>query len=631
LTVTLNIHFTIAQTVTIQIDAKQDILKISPYIYGRNNSLSDNPSSPLTPAKWQFYKDAGVTMFREGGGNNSTKYNWRKKLSSHPDWYNNVYSHDWDYAVKSLQQNMPKAQGLWSFQLLGKVAGNKNNNFNDWAYNTSQWWSGCGQNLAGGGKVNSTGGNKALTEGNPNLYLTDWTADSTVGILTKWFGENGLKLNKQQVKYWNMDNEVEIWSGTHDDVMPKQLPAEDFMQVYFEVAKKARAIYPEIKLVGPVTANEWQWYNWDAGKITAADGKSYTWLEFFIKRVGEEQKASGIRLLDVLDIHFYPGETKASDIVQLHRVFFDKTYNYPGANGVKRLGSSGWDGNITKEYIFERCREWLVKYVGPDHGVTFSVSEMDTKVVNPTVTAVWYASTLGEFANRGVEFFTPWSWETGMWEVLHLYSRYAQEMKVKSTSTEELYVSAYSSVNQSRDSMTVILINRSVDVTKNVTVKFANFTAANGNYPVLSLSNLPATETFKSHTINAIKSSKATVSDSSFNLSLAPLSITAVILSKTGSPVSINEVRDRKCAELLVYPNPANQEVKLSYALMVVAPVRIEITDLAGRILETIDKGVELQGANHTTISCEKLTSGVYFIRLSVGDEITSKKLVITQ
>ncbi len=64
-----------------------------------------------------------------------------------------------------------------------------------------------------------------------------------------------------------MDNEPEIWEGTHDDVYPVQPGAEEFMQKYFEVAKKARAIYPEIKLLGPVPANEWQWFNWKGNLV----------------------------------------------------------------------------------------------------------------------------------------------------------------------------------------------------------------------------------------------------------------------------------------------------------------------------------------------------------------------------
>ena len=134
-----------------------------------------------------------------------------------------------------------------------------------------------------------------------------------------------------------MDNEPEIWNGTHDDVMPQQPDAESFMQIYFEVAKKARAYFPHIKLGGPVPANEWQWYNWKNDAISYK-GKRYVWLEYFILRIAEEQAASGVRLLDVIDLHFYPGESSVSDVLNLHRVWFDEDYVYPGANGVKRIG-----------------------------------------------------------------------------------------------------------------------------------------------------------------------------------------------------------------------------------------------------------------------------------------------------
>ena len=278
---------TASAQVTIKIDPKADQKAISPYLYGRNNSFSStNPNWTLPAEDFIRIRDAGVTFFRESGGNNCSKYNWRRKLSSHPDWYNNVYTNNWDQTAQTLQKNFPNAQGMWAFQLLGMAAKTNQANFNDWGYNQSKWWEGVNQNLAGGGVLNATG-NKAKVEGDVNQYLEKWTADSTVAIMDHWFGKLGL--NKSKIQYWNMDNEAEIWNGTHDDVMPTQLAAESFMQKYIEVAKKARAKYPNIKLVGPVTANEWQWFNWSNGAI-AADGKNYSWLEFFIKRIAEEQK-----------------------------------------------------------------------------------------------------------------------------------------------------------------------------------------------------------------------------------------------------------------------------------------------------------------------------------------------------
>jgi hypothetical protein len=521
------------QAITIQVDVNAEQKPVSPYIFGKNNCLSDKwlDSPPLSSAEWQRLRDLGINMFRENGGNNSSKYNWRRKLSSHPNWYNNVYAHDWDYAAGSLQANIPSAQGMWAFQLTGKAARTTAYNFNDWAYNGSQWWSGVEQNLAGGGQVNPAGGSEALVEGNPSLYLEDWTADSTAGILDHWFGSGGIGLDSTGIRYWNMDNEPEIWNGTHDDIWPTQPSAEAFMQIYFNVAKKARAKYPGIKLLGPVPANEWQWYNWNGSKISY-QGNQYVWLEYFILRVAEEQQASGIRLLDVLDIHFYPGETSPSDIVQLHRVFFDETYNYPGANGVRRLGASGWDVSITKEYILKRCSDWLEEYMGADHGVTFSVTETGIEGDNPNVTASWYASTLGEFAKHGVEIFTPWTWKTGMNEVIHLFSHYSKPFFVDGISTEELYVSAYPTISEDKDSMVLFLVNRHLTASREVDLNLAGFPVKSGKYKLYQLSDLPQNETFVSHTNNALETTDLLISDNDPKLILPPLSVSALVLKR---------------------------------------------------------------------------------------------------
>ncbi|HEX5169976.1 MAG TPA: glycoside hydrolase family 44 protein [Cyclobacteriaceae bacterium] len=613
----------VSAQIAVTVDLSKESHTISPYLYGRNNSLSGNPGSGFTP-EWTRLKDARVRFFREGGGNNSTKYNWRRKMSSHPDWYNNVYDNDWGYAAQSLQQNIPTAQGMWSFQLIGKAAMTNSANFNDWGYNNSQWWEGVNQNLAGGGAPNTAGGTKALTEGDPDLYLEDWTADSTTLILNHWFDD--LALDKTKLQYWNMDNEPEIWEGTHDDVMPVQISAEQFMQRYFEVAKKARERYPEIKLVGPVPANEWQWYNWPNG--INSGGKNYPWLEYFIKRLAEEQAASGVRLLDVLDIHFYPSTTDASKVVQYHRVFFDKNYVFPEANGVKNVNGS-WDNNQTKEYIFERCKAWLEQYIGADHGVTFGLTETGISNISASTTAVWYASTLGEFMKHPeMEIFTPWSWQTGMWEVLHLYSRYNKEMFVPATSSEEEFVSAYPTITAAGDSITLVLVNRSVNTTKSVNVNFKGYDLANESFQTLKLSNLPSTETFTSHTVNALQKGTVTQGSNSISLSLSPLSITTVLLKgQKGEVITGVESEAVKENTFKVYPNPIKTSNEVTIEINKPGNATLELIDLSGRVLRTIYQG-EISSPDFEKIEdMSGLSKGMYFFRLNLGGEILHRKV----
>jgi len=532
-----------AQNVTISVNANQNKRLISPYIYGRNQSF-DQPA--------QFYKDAGLRFSRMNGGNNASGYNWRKKITVHPDWYNNVYAEDWDAYAQNIAINYPGMQGMFAFQLLGVVASNTNNNFNDWAYNQSQYWSGVGQNLAGGGTPDPNGGSKALVEGNTNLFTQPWPADSSVGILNHWFGAGGIGLNQNQFLYWNMDNEVDIWSGTHDYAMPTQISASAFMDRYIELAKKAKAQYPGIKLCGPVATSEWQWYKWSTESIYI-NGRYYPWIEYFIKRLGDEYKATGVKLVDVVDIHNYPWyNNNDAAALQGHRIYYDTTYDYPGSNGIK-TSTGGWDNSLTKQYIFKRINDWLNEEFGVNHGITCGVSEWGTmSSSNPSLESVIYASHLGTFANNGVELFSPWNWSIGMWETLHLFSRNAKTYSVSSVSSNENTVSAYSSVNENADSLTVMLVNRDMTASSTVTINLSNFTVANGNYKTLQLSSLPATETFVSQTQNALKENTVAVNSNSLTITVPALSTTAILLVKTTTtPVTYVTLTNRATGLLM--------------------------------------------------------------------------------
>ena len=61
-----------AQTVHVTVDANQDRIAVSPYLYGRNGGLSHDAQQPLRESDWQLLRDSGVRMLREHGGNNGT-------------------------------------------------------------------------------------------------------------------------------------------------------------------------------------------------------------------------------------------------------------------------------------------------------------------------------------------------------------------------------------------------------------------------------------------------------------------------------------------------------------------------------------------------------------------------------
>lgn len=494
---------------------------ISPLIYGKNNSLSDRSDAPLTTAEWQRLKDAGVRFFRESGGNNSTKYNWERKLSSHPDWYNAVFDHDWDYAAQSLERNIPRAYGMWAVPALGWVATTDAFNFDCWAYDR------C---VGGNAGENWTGG------GDHTLYLEEWPPEKAVGILPHWFEPEGLGLEFERFKYWNIDNEPEIWNGTHDDVVKEPMPFEVYFQKFAETAKRMRLLYPDIRIVGPVFANEWQWYNWNNDAVAAPNGDRYNATEYFFKRLGEEEAATGLRLLDVFDLHWYPGESSPADVLQLHRALFDTTYNYPGANGVRRV-NGGWDDSQTKEYIFKRARDWSARYLGRVVGL--GMSEYGNGNANKSVSAVSYASILGTFANEGVELFTPWSWESSYMEVLHLFSVYTGRISVSAISDNEELLSAYASLRGDGRTLFVVIVNRRLSGTESVSLGVLNAAVAASPITVRQLSGFGTVDTFVSATQNALQTSSISSSANGAALTVPALSITALEIP-LAEPVAVD-------------------------------------------------------------------------------------------
>lgn len=599
--------------ISVVIDAEADNIPISPYLYGKNGATSDQ-ATPTNAADMLRMREAGLRFARMNNGNNATKYNWRRKLTCHPDWYKNVYPCNWDQSASELQRELPGVQGMYAFQLIGKAAKTNAYNFNDWAYNQSQWGEWCSAPVCGGGELDAAG--NIVKYGDPSLYLEDWPADSTVGIYKHWRDDLGLDM--EQFKYWSMDNEFEMWPWTHKDVIKENNDEvfEMMMQNYFATAKAIRAIDPSVKLCGPVAGSEWTWF-YPADCQPTYKGKKYCWLEYFIMRCAEEEKASGVKMLDVLDIHFYPDDAKVADVLQTHRVLWDRDFVYPKANGVKTVNGT-WDESQKKEYIFGRCQDWIDQYFGPNRGITFAISEYDnTASFNPTVTALSYASFLGEGARHGMEFFTPWTWNTGMWETLHLFGRYAQEVNVSAVSSNEEVLSAYTSISSARDSMTVILINRSETASQKVSLTIGNFEAQDGLAETWQLANLPASETFNSHTDNALTSGKVAVASNMLSVEVPPLSMTAVLV-----PSAHAGVDGFAAQSVAVYPNPTTDVLYVSNDGTIKS---VDIVNTSGVVVKTVNATAD----DDVAISVADLDKAVYLVKIRTAGGVKFSTVVV--
>lgn len=81
------------------------------------------------------------------------------------------------------------------------------------------------------------------------------------------------------------------------------------------------------------------------------------------------------------------------------------------------------------------------------------------------------------------------------------------------------------------------------------------------------------------------------------------------------------------------FPNPFNPTTKISYYLKSKTNVRLTVFDVMGRIVSTINKGVEEQGSHYVNFNASgtgnSLTSGVYYYKLETEFFTDTKKMLL--
>jgi hypothetical protein len=77
-------------------------------------------------------------------------------------------------------------------------------------------------------------------------------------------------------------------------------------------------------------------------------------------------------------------------------------------------------------------------------------------------------------------------------------------------------------------------------------------------------------------------------------------------------------------------PNPSNGSFRLAFTLKTSCYTRIQVLDLMGKVLATLGDGILTAGVHQVDFNHGTLPPGIYICKLSVGGEMLSKKLVIT-
>jgi len=77
------------------------------------------------------------------------------------------------------------------------------------------------------------------------------------------------------------------------------------------------------------------------------------------------------------------------------------------------------------------------------------------------------------------------------------------------------------------------------------------------------------------------------------------------------------------------YPNPFNPATSIPYELPVASDVRLSVCDILGREVSVVVNARNEAGVHTVTFDASALSSGVYLYRLTAGEFVATKKLVL--
>lgn len=137
--------------------------------------------------------------------------------------------------------------------------------------------------------------------------------------------------------FYNMDNEVDIWGGTHFDIHPSPSGYDELASVYLTEATNLKTWDPQAVRLGPVSCCWWFYWNGANSNDKSAHG-GVDFLPWWLNEIYWNDQISGSRSLDIFDIHAYPdgpntsGYTQAqlqAAAVSIYRDYWDPTLVSP--------------------------------------------------------------------------------------------------------------------------------------------------------------------------------------------------------------------------------------------------------------------------------------------------------------
>ncbi|MEK0317439.1 glycoside hydrolase family 44 protein [Cohnella sp. 56] len=472
----------VATEVSVSIDPGANRRAINPDIYGVN-------FEEIEPQGMSQMKEYPVVRW---GGNSTTRYNWET----------NVQNHASDWFFMNLPKDTAKGQtlpnGSRTDQLIDDTLANGGKvlltvptigwtpkddkvhvGFSVKKYGAQEqtecswgdWW--CNADAGNGIKKDGS----YVTGNDPH----DTSKEIGPAFVARWIQHIQSRVG-DKVNYYALDNEPMLWPYTHRDVHPQMTTYDELWQYTKDYGQAIKDVDPDGQIFGPVV---WGWcayfYSAADGCSPGADRQSHDGkplLEWYMKQVQTYKEETGTRLIDYLDIHYYPTEAGvalsanetnniAARRLKSLKALYDPTFK----------DSSSWIGEAVN--LIPRMKT-LIEQTAP--GTKLAISEYNFGNGRGISSGLAQAEALAIFGREGVDLATRWGQplaNTPVEDAFKLYLNYDGQGSriagdsVKAASGNVDLVGSYA-VQDADGTLYTLLFN------KDTAAKQANVTVAGG-------------------------------------------------------------------------------------------------------------------------------------------------------
>ncbi|MBV8772143.1 MAG: glycoside hydrolase family 44 protein, partial [Deltaproteobacteria bacterium] len=530
--------------VNLAIDVLTDRHSISPYIYGGSY-----------PKDAAHITDSGTTVVRWGGNATST-YNWQLFTNNAAaDWY----FEDFDYteigdgdSAKFIQDvKTAGSNPLMTLATLPWVAKSAENAGNGhWSFSNTKYGTQCASD-----PYNSDAGNglkpdcKTQLTANPNdayvpLLDKPGTSDPPGSVYrNQWVAALATAFGNAP-HFYNMDNESDIWGGTHRDIHPSPAAYDELRDTYLTEARNLKTWDPQALRLGPVSCCWWFYWNGANGSDKGSHG-GVDFLPWWLNEVYWRDQIAGTRSLDIFDVHAYPDPPDTSSLTQaqkqaltarIYRDYWDSTY-VSESTGINQPWATQLQPNKTIPFRIPRLRA-LVNSIYPSTPLSFTEWSAAFAGEGDFSTAIADADAYGILGRERVYLGSRWEAPDPAnpnYQALKLFTNYdgahhgfAPISLSTAHNADPNLFSAYAAANAAGTSLTVMVINKDPANAVQAHLSFLGFTPTQ----VASYSLTRSSPT-------AIVASGSQSWTSS--LSFAPYSITLLLVSGTTATIPAAE------------------------------------------------------------------------------------------